>query len=79
MLFLVSIFTFWQLSSQKTICWAECVFQRQGDLTGLCPVDLDSSVIDSVGRQRWRVVGNPRHGDSLNNLSRRVAHVIMNL
>lgn len=59
------------------VCVCVCGFKRECNLTGLCPVDLYSSVIDGVGRQRWRVVGNPRHGYCSYNFSRRVAQVII--
>lgn len=46
-----------------------CLRERESNLTGLCPVDLYRGVIDGVGRQRWRVVGKPRHSHSGYNLS----------
>lgn len=55
---------------RPTVCvFGVCVFKREVSLTGLCPVDLYSSMIDGVGRQRRRVVGNPRHSHRSYNLS----------
>lgn len=47
-------------------------------LTGLCPVDPYCSVVDGVGRHRRMVVGNSRHGHSINHLSSGEPNIVMN-